>query len=145
MKSLEQQLTEQATEIRELRKKAGTGTGKDATITQLLSESGLPDAAQARIRKRLPAGKIEEIREAIRSEKDYVRNVRTSLSEKATQKAGAELADAYLAMGLSPREAAIAAGVESAVQSISESRKQLIEAGKLLGLNEREAEAFSQI
>ena len=145
MKSLEQQLTEQATEIRELRKRAGTGTGKDATITQLLSESGLPEAAQARIRKRLPAAKIEEIREAIISEKDYIRKVRASASRKATQEASTGLADAYRGLGLSTREAEIAAGVEAAVEQITESRQELISAAKLLGLSDKEAEVFSRI
>lgn len=144
MKSLEQQLTEQAEEIRRLRKNPGAGTGKDAIAT-LLSESGLPDAAQARIRKRLPAGNVLEIREAILSEKDYVRKVRASTSRKATQESAIGLADAYRGLGLSPREAEIAAGVEAAVEQITESRQELISAAKLLGLSDKEAEVFSRI
>lgn len=139
MKSLEQQLAEKDAEIRELRK---------SVITQQLSESGLPEAAQARVRKRLHGSETtNEIKNAIAEEANYLRAVRASKkpAQKETDQATVELVESYKRMGLSEKEARIAAGVESSVENISESRRALRESAKLLGLTDSEADAFSRM
>lgn len=139
MKSLEQQLAEKDQEIRELRK---------TVITQELSESGLPEAAQARVRKRLRGSETAaEIKNAIAEEATYLRAVRASkkTTPKETDQATVELVESYKRMGLSEKEARIAAGVESAVEDISESRRSLREAFKFLGMSDTEADAASRL
>ena len=140
MKSLERQLLEKDTELRELRKNAGkTKPGASANVAQLLAESGLPEPAIARLRKKLPATeKADVIRLAISEERTYVRDVRTSVN-------GVALVESYKLLGLNEREAGIAAGVEVAVKNIDESRSRLADAAKRLGLSEKEAAIFSQI
>ncbi len=148
MKSLEQQLTEQATELRELRKKAGkTGASTNRTLlTQELSESRLPDAAQARLRKQLPAtaGK-DEIKAAIAQEQNYVFQLRSSASRQNQREQAARLAESYRGYGLSEKESELAAGVESDVKNVTESRQSLANAAKRLGMTDAEAAIFSAI
>jgi hypothetical protein len=138
MRSLEQQLHEQDQELRELRKRVGK-SGATTSLVRELSESGLPDAAIARLRKKLPAtASASAIKAAIAEEKNYVRGVLKSGRSL-------ELVDSYKSLGLSEKEAKIAAGVESAVENISESRQKLANAAKLLGLSDAESDVFSRI
>lgn len=138
MKSLERQLQEQATEISELRKRLGK-TGTATTLVQELSESGLPQAAQSRLQKRLPATATKEvIKRAIAEERELVRQIRTPGNQ-------ARLAESYRLLGLSDKESGIAAGVEVAVKNITESRQKLANAALLLGMTEAQADIFSKI
>jgi DNA-directed RNA polymerase specialized sigma24 family protein len=145
MKSLEQQLVEKQREIDELR---GTGgrSGVSGNLTRLLSESGLPEAAQSRLRKRLRATeKADVIKAAITEEKHYVLGVRSSASRQKQDGRSLELVESYRSLGLSEKEAKIAARVESAVENISESRQKLANAAKLLGLSDAECAEFANI
>jgi hypothetical protein len=51
-----------------------------------------------------------------------------------------QLVESYRRLGLSEKEAVIAASVESAVEDITKSRRQLRDAAKLLGMSDTEAE-----
>ena len=141
VKSLEQQLNEQAEELRQLR---GAG-GKSTTVAQLLSESGLPPSAQARLRKRIPiTEKADVVKAAITDEKEYIRK----LGLQGTQNQGADsarLVESYKFLGLSEKESKLAAGVEVAVTNVTEARQKLANAGKLLGLTDAQAAVFSEI
>jgi len=155
MKSLQQQLDEKQLELRELRKKRGQsleiqlteaetelqqlrGTprrtaGDESRISQELADSGLPAAAQERLKKRF-AGKIDGLKEAIAEEKKYVRKVRAAgATSDSTQ-----LVESYRGLGLSDREAKLAAGVETAIEGTAESRQRLTKAAKTLGMTESE-------
>src|ERR1700691_3930678 len=98
VKSLENQLNEQAEELRLLRaiereqaderKLFGAG-GKSTTVAQLLSESGLPQPSQARLRKQIPlTEKAEVVKAAIADEKEYIRK----LGHQGMQNQGADSA-----------------------------------------------------
>lgn len=141
MKSIEQQLHEKEQELSELRK-----TLSRTALTQELRESGLPEAAQNRLRKRFKGSETAgEIKALIDGEKDYIRQVRSSgWSRKAASEA-VDLVESYRRLGLSAKEAAIASGVEAEVENISESRIRLRDAFKLLGMSEEQADAASQI
>ena len=152
MKSLEQQLMEKDEEIRMLRQKLGKSAVATA-LAQELSESGLPEVAQARIRKRFETtGKADGIKAAIAEEQEYVREARKAIRKQINASGAAssgaaprvDLVDCYKAMGLSEKEARLAAGVESAVENITEARRELRNAAKSLGLNDAEADAFSR-
>jgi hypothetical protein len=149
MKSLETQLHEAQQEIRKLQ-------GKDSlnTVAKKLAESGLPKIAQERLAKRLQsAGIIEErdIQKAIAEEHDYVRQVQKASGKKTTRTSESNaqtsdelsLVECYQTMGLTLKEAQVAAGVETTVVELKESRKKLHDAGKSLGLTDAEADAFS--
>src|ERR1700692_987462 len=142
VKSAEQHLKEQAAEIRELRKKAGMTdpSTSRALLTQELTESRLPDAAQARLRKQLPAtaGK-DEIKRAIAQEQDYVWQLRASASRQNQREQASLLAESYRAYGLSERQAEIAAGVEIDVKNVTESRQSLANAARAMGMTDAEA------
>jgi hypothetical protein len=140
MKSLEQTLHEQDTELRELRKKVGkTGAATNA-VQQLISESALPAAAQVRLLKRLPATASKDVvKAAIATEGDYVRKL------TGAQRDLCGLVESYRLIGLSEKEANLAAGVEVAVKDISESRQRLANAAKKMGMSDSEAAIFSQI
>ncbi|MGD1214307.1 MAG: hypothetical protein ABR861_04895 [Terriglobales bacterium] len=138
MKSLEQQLHEQDQELRELRKRVGK-PGATTNLAQELSESRLPEAAQARLRKRLPATATKDvIRRAISEERELVRQIRMPANQD-------RLVESYKAIGLSEKEAKIAARVESAVKDVTESQSKLANAARLLGLSEKEAAVFARI
>jgi hypothetical protein len=145
-KSLEQTLHEQDTELRELRKrvgKTGASTNRSMLLSKELVESGLPDASQARLRKQLPAtaGK-DEINAAIATEREFVRKVRAGTNQGDQS---ARLVESYKLLGLSEKEAGIAANLEIAVKGITESRQTLANAAKALGMSDAEAKIFSQI
>jgi hypothetical protein len=145
VKSLERTLQEQDIELRELRKRVGK-TGASTNLAQELSESGLPDAAQARVRKLLPASAGKDaIKQAIAQEREYVRKVRTGARAQNQGERASRLAESYKLMGLSEKEANLAAGVEVSVSNISEARQKLANAAKLLGMTDAEASVFSQI
>jgi hypothetical protein len=150
MKSLEQQLLEKENEIRDLRKTAGK-----AALVQQLSESGLPAAAQARLRKRLESAQnLDGLGAAITDEREYIRQVRKANARSQdgrsteTQESDAgkrSLFDGYrAAFGLSEKEARLAAGIENAVDEINESQQKLYDAAKAMGLSDAEAKAVSE-
>jgi len=147
MKSLEQQLNEQAAEIRELRKTAG----KKVVTTNLareLSESGLPDVSQSRVRKRLRGSETaSEIKAAIAEERALVRSVRTRNQggHVLDLVEGDRLVEGYRRIGLNEREARIAANVEEAVKGVQQNQAKLANAAKLLGMSDAEALVFSKI
>jgi hypothetical protein len=143
MKSLEQQLTEMSAEVRELRRAAGK-SGTSTSVSQLLSDSGLPPASQARLRKRIPISETAAVvKAAITEEREYVRKLGLSAQNHGAD--STRLYESYVSLGLTEKEARIAAGLEVAVTNVSESRQKLANAAKLLGLNEKEAAAFSRI
>jgi hypothetical protein len=134
VKSLEQQLHEQAEEIRQLR---GSGGRSTTAAQKLISDSGLSPDSKARLRKRIPLNeKADVVEAAITAERDVV---------KAAIAKTASLYESYISLGLSEKEAKIAAGVETAVTSVTEARQQLSDAGKLLGLSDAQAAHFSDI
>ena len=143
MKSLEQQLVEKDQELRELRKRVGKPGAAKNSVQQLISESGLPAAAQSRLLKRLPATAAEDVvKVAIGAERDFVRKVRagTNQGDQSTR-----LVESYKLMGLSEKQAQIAAGIETDVKNVTESRQSLANAARALGMSEAEAKIFSQI
>jgi len=149
MKSLEQQLNEQAEEIRQLRGSPGRST---TTVAQLLSDSGLPPASQARLRKKIPLNeKADAVKAAITEEREYVRKLGQGKQNQgdgfdlSVSELGSRLVESYIALGLSTAEAKIAAGVETAVTNVSESRQKLANAAKTLGLSDAQAAAFAEI
>jgi len=149
MKSLETQLAEKEQELRDLRKTAGK-----AGLAQELSESGLPAAAQTRLRKRFEsAANADGLRTAIREEREYIAAVRKAngrnRDERTTEMRESDerkrsLVDGYRAFGLSEKEARLAAGVEDAVSEMKESQQQLYSAAKAMGMSDAEAKAFSE-
>lgn len=153
-KSLEQTLHEQDTELRELRKKVGkTGQLPESerlarqalqrTLGQQLSESGLPEATQARLRGRLGATSTnDEIKAAIVEEREYMQKIRAQ--PRILNLTESRLFESYKLIGLSEKEAGIAAGIDVAVSNISEARQKLANAAKLLGMTDAEASVFSQ-
>jgi len=145
MKSLEQQLNEQAAEIRELRKI----TGKKVATTNVareLSESGLPDISQSRLRKRLRGSEsASEIKAAIAQERALVRSVRNQGGHVLDLVEGDRLVEGYRRIGLNEREARIAANVEEAVKGVQQNQAKLANAAKLLGMSDAEALVFSKI
>ena len=145
MKSLETQLHEKQQEIDELRRTPGKKTDSTTRLIKELSESGLPAAAQHRLRKRFEtSGKIESLREAIREERDYVNKVHASANGN-NQDEKQHLAESYRALGLSEKESAIAAGLEVTVKDVTEAHRRLANAAKLLGMSDAEAAVFSRI
>ncbi|HMB83975.1 MAG TPA: hypothetical protein VKI40_08005 [Terriglobales bacterium] len=145
MKSLEQQLNEQAAEIRELRKI----TGKKVATTNVareLSESGLPDISQSRLRKRLRGSEsASEIKAAIAQERALVRSVRNQGGHVLDLVEADRLVEGYRRIGLNEREARIAANVEEAVKGVQQNQAKLANAAKLLGMSDAEALVFSKI
>jgi hypothetical protein len=119
-----------------------------------LSESGLPPAAQARLKKRFEsAANLDGLKTAITEEHEYIRQVRkatarnsrtgsTQLSESDERKRS--LVEGYKAMGLSEKEAMLAAGLEGAVEGIQESEQKLYDSAKAMGMSDAEAKAFSE-
>jgi hypothetical protein len=144
VKSLEQQLLEKEQELQKLRK-----TAVAAALTQELRESGLPDFAQAHVLKRFQAtGRTEGVKEAIAEEAEYLRKLganKRAAAPSGGKPATVDLVESYKLLGLSQKEAAIAAGVEHAVADIQESRQKLADAARLLGLSDREADLFSRM
>jgi hypothetical protein len=113
VKSLEQQLHEQDQELRELRKRVGK-PGATTNLAQELSESRLPEAAQARLRKRLPATATKDvIRRAISEERELVRQIaaRVESAVKDVTESQSKLANAARLLGLSEKEAAVFARI----------------------------------
>jgi hypothetical protein len=149
MKSLEIQLAEKEAELVTLRKTAGK-----TALVQQLSESGLPAAAQARLRKRLESAQnLDGLGAAITEEREYIRQVRKANARSQdgrsteTQESDAgkrSLFDGYRAFGLSEKESRLAAGIENAVDEINESQQKLYDAAKVMGLSDAEAKAFSE-
>jgi hypothetical protein len=145
MKSLEQQLTEMDAENRELRRTAGKSC-TSTTVTQLLSDSGLPPASQARLRKRIALNeKADVVQAAIAAEKKYIRELGQGDGRQNQGADSARLCESYRALGLSEKESRIAAGVETAVGNVSEARQKLADAAKLLGLSDAQGAHFSDI
>jgi hypothetical protein len=148
MKSLEQQLTEMDAEVRELRKAAGK-SGRSTSVTQLISDSGLPPAAQARLRKRIPLNEnADVVKAAITEEREYIRlAVTAAAGDRLIESSfdSTRLVESYIALGLSLQESQIAAGMEVAVTNVSEARQRLANASKLLGLTDAQAAAFAEI
>lgn len=145
MKSLERQLQEAQEEIRKLRGQSGK-----STLALKLTESGLPAAAQTRLRKHFEdSGNLDGLDRAITEERDYISKVRkatargqqTELQEGNAQKQS--LVENYQTMGLSEREARLAAGVETAIKNVSESEQRLFESAKAMGMSDAEAKAFA--
>jgi hypothetical protein len=144
MKSLEQMLHEKDEELRELRKKVGKSGA--TSLARELSESGLPEAAIARLKRKLPANASTAVVKAmITEEKNYVLGVRAGAHRQSQDSQALELVEGYKALGLSEKEAKIAARVESAVKDVNESQARLANAVRLLGLSEKEAAVFSRI
>jgi hypothetical protein len=147
MKSVETQLAEKESELRELRK---------TTIRLELKESGLPPFAQTRLMKRFESESPNtgDVKKAIAEEQEYLRAVgwkrprgssggTAEVSESDEQKN--RLVECYKAMGLSEREAQLAAGVEDAVAAIQESEKGLYSAAKSMGMSDSEAKIFTEL
>jgi hypothetical protein len=144
MKSLEHQLTEMQTEVLELRRAAGK-SGSSTSVT-LISDSGLPPASQARLRKRIPLNeKADVVKAAITEEREYVRSLGVQGKQDQGGADNARLVESYVFLGLTEKEAKIAAGVEVAVTNVSEARQRLANASKLLGLTDAQAAAFAEI
>jgi hypothetical protein len=144
VKSLEQQLVEKDLELRELRAKAGK-PGVKKNSRQLISESGLPEPSQVRLRKRFQeSDNPDVVKRAIAEEKAFVQKVRTGAGGQ-NQGDQASLVESYKLMGLSEKQAELAAGIETDVKNVTESRQSLAKAAKRLGMTEREAEIFSKI
>jgi hypothetical protein len=144
VKSLERQLQEKDQELRDLRNKGGN-TGGQKKSRQLISESGLPEPSQVRLRKRFQESENPDVvKRAIAEEQAFVRKVRAGAGGQ-NQSDQARMVESFKLMGLSEKEAGIAAGVEVAVKDISESRQSLANAAKALGMSDAEAKLFSQI
>jgi hypothetical protein len=149
MKSIETQLAEKDAELRELRK-----TTNNQGLTLQLAESGLPPAAQARLRKRFEsAGNLDGLKTAIAEEHEYIRQVRKAAARTGAGRSAEvqesdartrSLVEGYQAFGLSEKEAKLAAGVEVAVEGVKESQEQLFHAAKSMGMSDAEAKAFSE-
>jgi hypothetical protein len=147
MKSLEQQLSEQDQELRELRKRVGKAA-LPTNLTRQLSESGLPDVSQSRLRKRLRGSEsASEIKAAIAEERTLVRSVRTrNQGGHVLDLVEADrLVEGYRRIGLNEREARIAANVEEAVKGVQQNQAKLANAAKLLGMSDAECAVFAKI
>jgi hypothetical protein len=149
MKNLELQLRDLQEENKRLkaRQSESANDGDIARREVLLTESGLPAPAVARLKKKYVAAKVTELVEAIAAEKDYIRKVRSSSTSSGGGDAGkARLQEAYRGLGMDPEQARIASNdLEQAADFVSESESRLREASKLmLGLSDREAAAFSK-
>jgi hypothetical protein len=149
MKSIETQLVEKERELSALRKAANK-----TTLRLDLSESGLPAAAQTRIQKRFESAEsLGDLKKAITEEHEYIRQARKANARSSSARLGelseshqrsASLVEGYRAMGLSEKEAKLAAGMEDAVEDMKESQERLYNSAKSMGMSDAEAKAFSE-
>ena len=87
--------------------------------------------------------KDRELRELRKTTKQGGASRRTVLNESGPT--DAKMVETYRLLGLSEKEAAIAANIQHTVGTIQESRQRLADAAKLLGMSEAEADLFSRI
>ena len=144
MKSLEQQLNEAQAEINRLRGLLGD---KGKTLKKV-QESGLPAVAQERVMKRVAADGTDVDR-VITEEKRYLREVGAHKKGKTLDLVEREdlterMVKGYMAAGLSEKEARLAAGLEDAVEKLSESEKHLYDSAKSIGMSDAAATGFAK-
>jgi len=68
---------------------------------------------------------------------------RRSKGSHQESKTVSEVVESYKRLGLTTKEARIAAGVESAVTEVSEAQRKLRDVAKAVGMSDAEAEAFA--